>query len=225
MSRRHHKKSQAAAFMPKPGGKKELERQCRERAAKQRLRLHKFCAVMLLLFDKWLHNEYILDDIEGLPANERRFIKMQRSKCLLRTQAAVRLLNEKEHYAPGGSAFFRDASNEAVALMKKVCDAPSMPETCRYMDVHAAVTYVMYAALRDWEAMEVMGGKEDSLCRCPEVMDMISAIGIFCDHLVPLGSFLAQPINDVYWSTRDGLHAGAPLPDWFGTMKEEGKAS
>ena len=58
-------------------GKKAEEREARIKAARQRMRLHTFTALALLVCDKWRTNPALQEDIAELPANERRFLKMQ----------------------------------------------------------------------------------------------------------------------------------------------------
>lgn len=225
MSRRHRKSPAAApASMPKPDGKKELERQQRQKAARQRMRFHTLVVLTLMCFDKCRTNDAIKNDVAALPRNEQMFFRMQSGKCHKRVQAVVQMLHDLAAWPAPSSTFFQDASALMIKLLHEICSAPSFPEEATYLDVHAVMTYLCYAALRDWEAMQIMGNDPGSLCRRKEVREMIRNAGIFADHLIPPESPLVKPFNEVYWQTRNMLHAGAPLPDWFGTMKDAGNA-
>jgi len=204
-------------------GKKAQEREARIQAARQRMRFHTFVALALLCMDKWIKNQELQEDIADLPANERRYYKMQIAKCHKRVQAVVRLLHDKAVWptSPTGT-FWQDATTRNDTLLHCICfDTPSMPETCRYLDVHAILTYLIYVALHEWETMELRSDKEDSLARLETVDDMITAIQQFSDHIIPEDSQFITPLNDVYCYTRNYLHSGAPVPFYPGLPVRE----
>ena len=195
-------------------GKKAAERETRIRAAQQRMRFHSFVAWALLVCDKWSSNPELQEDVSSLPVNERRYIKMQIAKCHKRVKEVVRLLQYKKAWPTGPTnAFFQDASAKIRKVIDVICiDTPSMPEVCRYMDVHAILTYLVYVALHEWQTMELRSGNEDSIARYDAVDDMITALQQFSDHIIPADSWLITPLNDVYCYTRNYLHSGAPVP-------------
>jgi hypothetical protein len=199
MSRRHKH------IKPEPTiGKKAQERERRQRQAQQRMRLHTFSALALMVLTKWQDNAILLDDIKHLPANERRYIPMQVARCKRSVETVVRMLNRTDGWAAPNSAFFNDASDKIQTLLTSVCNV--LPETCRGIDIHSVMTYLIYAALYEWQAM-VMDDRK-------EVQQMISALGAFADHLIKNDSPLLTPMNIVFWNTRSYLHSGALLPIW-----------
>ena len=206
MSKRHHKKPQT---QQPQSGKKAQEREHRQRQARQRVRLHTFTAMALMVLDKWNNNEYLRADIDGLPANERRFLKMQIAKCLKVTRVVVRQLHDRQQWASPNSAFFQDASALFQDLLARICTAPATPELCRHMDIHSVMTYIIYAALYEWQYMET-----DEQQDTEEVQRMIASLGVLADHLITNDSPFLQTLNDVFWATRDHLHSGAILPLW-----------
>lgn len=197
MSRRHH--STAPTI-----GKKELDRQQRQQAARQRMRLHTFTALSLKLLTEWKSNALILDDLKSYPANERRYIPMQIAQCHKACEAVVRMLNKQDQWPAPSSSFFEDASYKIQTLLAAVCN--TMPETCRAIDIQIVMTYILYASLYEWEALS----KDVK----PEVHHMITTLGAFSDHVLQNDSPLLLPMNRVFWSMRDFLHSGAPLPVW-----------
>lgn len=211
---RHNRK---AVPMPARTGKKEQEREARIMAARQRCRLPKFVALASILIDKWRKNNALQDDIASLPANERRFYAMQLAKVDKQLAKVVKLLfTEKPR---PGSPMMRDASDLLLCLLQAVCSAKKMPETCMHMDVHAVVTYLVYVALHEWQAMEC--DDPDSMASRKEVQDMITQLRIFCDHAIKSDSALIPALNDVYCATRNTLHSGAPLPHYEGVPEVE----
>lgn len=209
---------------PQPAiGKKELERQQRQTAARQRMRFHTIVALTLMCCDKWRTNEALQEEIAIQPLNERKFLRMQAGKCHKRVQTVVQMLHHLQAWPAPNSAFFEDASSLMIDLYKTACAVPSCPDDVSYIEMHAMMTYLCYAALRDWSAMQSLGADPDSLCRRKEVQDMIRNVGIFSDHLIPLESPLVKPWNELYWQTRDRIHAGAPLPDWTRFLQEKEK--
>lgn len=211
MSRHHHK---TQSIQPKQNGKKEQERQRRIRQAKQRMRIHTFTALALLIFEKWEEVDLLQKGINSLSANERRFWKMSIAKCHKSIKKVVTLLHKDTPFPAPGSQFFIDAAKWEQDLLSMLIHAPSMPDMCMHIDVFAMLTYIIYAAMREWQVMERRMEKPNSLCDAPEVCDMIRNIGIFGDHIIPVDSKFILPMNEVFWATRESLHAGAPLPIW-----------
>ena len=206
---KHHRHTQPAPQRP---GKKAAEREARIQAARQRMLFHKFVALALLCLDQWQKSADIQDDIAGLPTNERRFFTMQIAKCLKRVQDVVRILHNAETWpkSPTG-AFYQDASDQEHRLLHIICfDTPSMPKACRCMDVHAVITYLIYCCINDWFAMHM----DSEIAQTAEFADMYLALKAFANHVIAADSPLIVPLNEVYWSTRESLHAGAPLPDY-----------
>jgi hypothetical protein len=197
MSRRHH--STAPTI-----GKKEQERQQRQQAARQRMRLHTFTALALMLLTKSQDNDIIREDMRTLPANERRYIPMQVARCKRSCEAVVRMLNRADQWPATSSAFFEDASDKVQTLLTAVCNV--LPLTCSGIDIHIVMTYLIYAALYEWQAMA-----QDERA---EVQRMIADMHAFADHILQNDSPLLLPMNRVFWSMRDFLHSGAPLPVW-----------
>jgi hypothetical protein len=187
-------------------GKKAEEREARIKAARQRMRLHTFTALALLVCDKWRTNPALQEDIAELPANERRFLKMQVAKCHKSVQAVVRMLHAQTQWPSQSSAFFQDASALMQMLLERVCNAERMPEYCTYIAVQSVVTYLVYAAIYELQAM-VFDERA-------EVQAMLRDMGILGDHLIQNDSPYLDALNDVFWATRNTMHAGAPLPVW-----------
>lgn len=209
---RHHRKFVRDINVP---GKKAQEREQRMQAARQRMRFHTFVALALLCFDKWRHNPDLQEDIAGFSPNERRYYKMQTAKCFKRIQCVIRYLHEKSAYPKRPTnAFFEDASTRIQRVLFCVCDAPSMPETCRYTDVHAIVTYLVYVALHEWGIMDTQNGNAESFAFTDEYESMMVALRQFCDHAIPADSPFVAPMNEAYRKTRDLLHSGAPVPHY-----------
>ena len=203
---RHHRKLQDPA---KPG-RKAQEREARIQAARQRDRLPKFIALASILVDKWRKNEALQDDIASMPANERRYYKMQLAK-IDKTIGRVVPLLFSERPRPG-SSMMRDASDLLLYLLQAVCSAKSMPETCMHKDVHAVMTYIVYVALQ--ESQWNMDARE-------EVRHLISCLGAFCNHAIPANSELIPALNEVFCLTRNRLHSGAELPHYEGVPEVE----
>lgn len=198
-------------------GKKAEKREARIQAARQRNRLPKFVALASILIDKWRKNEALQDDIASLPANERRYYKMQLAKVDKAIGKVVKLLFS-ERPRPG-SSMMQDASGLLLGLLQSVCSAQKMPETCMHMDVHAVITYIIYTALREWQTTE--WDKDGSLASSEEVRHLITWLGVFCDHIIPADSPLVPALNDVFCETRNLLHSGAPLPHYDGVPEVE----
>lgn len=206
MSRRHRHAQPAPA---KPG-RKAQEREARIQAARQRDRLPKFIALASILIDKWRKNEALQDDIASLPANERRFYKMQLAKIDKQLVKVVKLLfTEKPR---PGSPMMRDASDLLLYLLQSVCTAKAMPETCMHKDVHAVMTYLVYTALQEWQWNT--DAKE-------EVRHLIICLGAFCNHAIGKDSPLIPALNEVFCLTRNRLHSGAQLPHYDGVPEVE----
>ena len=205
MSRHDHKK---APIIPGTG-KKAQERQQRQQQGRQKMRLHMFTALALLVLDRWQTNEFLIDDIACLPANERRFLKMQIAKCKKATQAVIRMLHDEFPYPSRSSTFFQDASDMMQDLLSRICNHPMTPKICRYMDVHSVLTYLIYAALNDGQIMETDGRQDRQ-----EVCYMITILGVLSNHLIKNDSPMLQAMSAVFWDTRDMLHSGAALKEW-----------
>lgn len=206
MGRHHHKQDKPQQMQ---GGKKAQEQERRIRQARQRMRLHTFTALALMVLDNWKKNDLLLADINNLPSNERRFLKMQIAKCFKATQVVVRMLHKKEQWPSQSSTFFIDASAIFRDLLQRICTSPTTPQMCRHMDVHSVLTYLIYAALYEWQSME-----QDERKDTEEVQYMIKIFGVLADHLIPNDSPFLQTMNDVFWATRNSLHSGAILPIW-----------
>ena len=202
MSRRNRKKAKPS--LPTGPGKKEQERQRRQRAAQQRMRLHTFTALALMILTKWQDNALIRDDLRDYPANERRYIPMQVARCRKSCEAVVRMLNRTDSWPSPSSAFFENASDKIETILTAVCNV--LPETCRAVDIHTVMTYIVYAALYEWQAIA-----QDAR---NEVLKMLADLGAFSDHIIQNDSPLLLPMNRVHWGLRDYLHSGAPLPVW-----------
>jgi hypothetical protein len=205
VSKRHHNTTQEKPQV----GKKALEREQRQQAARQKMRLHKFTALALLMLDKWQTNEALKEDIASLPANERRYIKMQVAKCRKATRTVIRMLHEQKKFPSPNNAFFLDAMSILNDLLHRICYAPSTPETCRHIDVHSVLTYLVYAALYEWRLKESDGREKQK-----DINHMIGSLGALGNHLIPFDSPMAKTLNDVFWETRDTLHSGAALPQY-----------
>ena len=204
---RHHRNAQAAPAKP---GKKALKREARIQAARQRDRLPKFIALASILIDKWRRNEALQDDIASLPANERRFYRMQLAKI---DKAIGKVVPMLFHERPRpGSPMMRDASDLLLYLLQAVCTAKSMPETCMHMDVHSVITYIVYTALQ--ESQWNMDAPED-------VRHLITCLGAFCNHTIKADSPLIPALNEVFCKTRNRLHSGAELPHYEGVPEVE----
>ena len=209
-----HERKQASPGRP---GKKAQEREARIQAARQRARLPKFLALASILIDKWRRNDALIDDVAFLPANERRFYKMQLAKV---DKAVARVVGMVFHEKPRpGSPMMQDASDLLLKLLQAVCTAKSMPETCMHMDVHAVMTYLVYTALREWQSME--WDNTASMAASPEVRHMMTQLGVFCDHVIKADNPLIPALNEAFCSTRDILHSGAPLPHYDGVPEVE----
>lgn len=205
------------AQTPQTQGKKATEREARIQAARQRNRLPKFVALASIVVNKWRTNEALQDDIATLPANERRFYKMQLAK-VDKAIARVVTITFSEKPRPG-SPMMQDASNLLLHILQTVCTVKSMPETCMHMDVHAVITYLIYTALREWQTME--WDNPESKAASPEVRRMITQLGIFCDHIIRADSPLVPALNEAFCVTRNTLHSGAPLPHYEGVPEVE----
>lgn len=199
MSRHYHKPVAKDINVP---GKKSKEREARIRAARQRKRLQMFIALISMILDGW-HRQDISDDIDGLPPNERRFLRMQIAKCEKSVNAAIAVVYSKS--PASDNAFCDDTKDVLKMLLHEVCSFRTMPEVCSYMDIHAVMSYLVYAALYELWRMED---------QCQEVITLIRNLGVLCDHIIPNDSPLLLPMNGIFWTTRDRLHSGALLPVW-----------
>ena len=194
----------ANPIAPKPDGKKEQERQKRQRAARQKMRLHTFTALTLMCLTTWKENEYILEERKAMPANERRYIPMQISRCFKAAETVVRMLNKADQWPSPSSTFFEDASERLQTLLLAIKN--TLPRTSSATDMHSVLTYLVYAALYEWQALA-----------CDErqpVLKLISEMKALADHLIKNDSPLLEPMNKIFWATRDYLHSQAPLPIW-----------
>lgn len=186
-------------------GKKAEEREARIKAARQRMRLHAFVAVLLDIFYQWRNNGKLKAEIAKLPVNERRYIGMQTAKVEKRLKAVVRMLGA-DYPRSAGSAFFGDASAMVNHVLAHVCRDSVTPPDTNSLEVHSVMTYIFTAAVYE---MDVVCPDDR-----PEVQAFLRDGMAFADHIIPNDSRMLMPLNDTYWATREYLHSGAPLPVW-----------
>ena len=186
-------------------GKKAALREARVQAARQRMRLHAFVAVLLDIFYQWRTNDKLKEEIAKLSANERRYIGMQTAKVEKRLQAVVRMLGA-DYPRSAGSALFADASAMVNQVLAHICRNSVTPLDTNCLEVQSVMTYIFTAAVYE---MDVVCPDER-----PEVQAFLRDGMAFADHIIPNYSRMLMPMNNAYWATREYLHSGAPLPVW-----------
>ena len=186
-------------------GKKAALREARVQAARQRMRLHAFVAVLLDIFYQWRTNDKLKDEIAKLPANERRYIGMQTAKVEKRLKVIVRMLGA-DYPRSAGSALFADASAMVNLVLAHICRNSVTPLDTNCLEVQCVMTYIFTTAVYE---MDVVCPDDR-----PEVQAFLRDGMAFADHIIPNDSRMLMPLNDTYWATREYLHSGAPLPVW-----------
>ena len=186
-------------------GKKAALREARVQAARQRMRLHAFVAVLLDIFYQWRSNDKLKAEIANLPANERRYIGMQTAKVEKRLQAVVRMLGA-DYPRSAGSALFADASAMVNLVLAHICRNSVTPLDTNCLEVQCVMTYIFTTAVYE---MDVVCPDDR-----PEVQAFLRDGMAFADHIIPNDSRMLMPMNNAYWATREYLHSGAPLPVW-----------
>ena len=209
---RHNRQTQ---HKQQQAGKKAQEREARILAARQRMRLHTFTAVLLDIFYQWRRNDKLKKDIICLTANERRYIAMQSAKIEKRLQAIVRMLGA-EYPKNHGNAFFADASRKIQTVLAYVCQDSVSPVDATSYEIHCIMTYLFTAAVYEMN----IATPDD---RQP-VQDFIRDGMAFANHIIPNNSRLLEPLNKAYWATREFLHDGAKLPVWKWELCPPGSA-
>lgn len=184
-----------------PLGKKERKRQERQAMARRRMRLHSLLTVWLLCLQNWeqalagTHRNFKVEHEVG-------YFKMQLAKLRKRTNIACRLLGSE--WPHRGAVFFTDAQKKIEALLD--ANIKNSPADTGYFDLHAVMTYVCYANMHNL----CFTTKEER----PEILSLITALGQFANHLLPLDSPLLMPMNKTYWETREMFQEGDPPADY-----------
>ena len=180
-----------------PIGKKERKRLERQAMARRRMRLHSLLTVWLLCLQNW--ERALAGTHENLKIEQEvGYFKMQLAKLRKRTNTACRLLGDE--WPHKGAQFFQDAQKKIEVMIN--ANIKNLPGETSYFALHTVMTYVCYANLHDLR----FSTKEQR----PEILSLISAMGQFANHLLPLDSDLLMPMNRTYWDTREMFQEGDP---------------
>lgn len=171
------------------------------------MRIQTFVCMLIPLLNGWTiglkgggHDGYVRYNAIETEPKERRYILMQCGRISKTRDALIKAMG-LDSFRRVGNSFFEDVDRKLVGIAEKIIAA--LPEEQTHYDQTAILTYIIYAAFHDYTELE-----DD---RRPELKDMVSALKALSNHLIPAKSALCDPLNAVYWTTRDNLQQ---TKDW-----------
>ena len=186
---------------------KAARNEVRQRAARNRMRLHTFIALLIPVMDAWdigMKGGGKIGDIRfkplDVPREEARFLKMELPKVAKARDAVVRELGIASFDV--GKNFYATADGKLQVISEAVVEA--LPAEASHTDSLRALTYIVYAALWDLVALT-----DDSR---PSVQKLVSAVGRIANYILPASSSLVLPMNAAYYATRNMMQEN---PEWY----------
>lgn len=128
---------------------------------------------------------------------ERHYVPMMLGR-IEKAHEAVMILLGYENFNPMNPfnlSFYQKVSSTFTSLNSRIEKA--LPAYYRAKDVLVIFTYIIYCAMYDYAALE-----NDTR---PELKKLINLLGTLADYLIPEDSPLVDPMNTVYWATREEL--------------------
>lgn len=188
-------------------GKKARKEAARKEKAIRRMRLQTFIALLIPVMAAWqigVKGGGYDGDIYYRPVDvspeQRRYILMQAGRINKARDVLVRECMGLEAFNTGKS-FFRTADEKLHDISYRIF--AELPESQTRADYMTVLTYILYAALHDYRELE-----DDTRSQLRK-LEMV--LGQLANHLMPAGSPLCGPMNNVYWATRDDMQA---TTDW-----------
>lgn len=180
----------------------------RQKEARRRMCLHHFLALCVCFEYAWA---YGLDGggstdagttylPVNLPPAERKFVIEQWQKIVKWRMKLVEGLNDGRNWERGKQGFYTDANAKLEMIEDKAKEF--WPEGTRE-DFLIIQTYILHAAFHDYAIL-----RDD---RRPALRYLAQTLGTLVNRLMPKDSPLVEPMNKVYWATRD---AWQEWPDW-----------
>lgn len=182
--------------------KNELKQLKRQAAARRRMRLHCFIALLIPIMDGWRlgikggglsgKNSEIKYAPVDVTDKEKSYIRMQMGQIDKARDAVVRMLGIAS-FEQVGQQFYHTADEKLQAVTNAIFKF--LPETATHTDNLRVLTYIIATAFHDLRMLTVD--------ERPELRKLCSVLEQFGNHLLPVDSPLLLPMNGVYWSTRD----------------------
>ena len=188
-------------------GKKARKEAARKERAIRRMRLQTFIALLIPVMIGWrigingggYEGKFYYNKIEVSP-KEKKYISMQIGLINKTREILVHeCLGIQSFYT--GQSFYETANDKLKHISELIVEA--LPDSQTHYDQMVVLTYIIYAAFHDYAELE-----DD---RRNPLKQLVSALKALANHLIPAGSPLCGPLNDVYWKTRNDLQQ---TTDW-----------
>lgn len=186
---------------------KRERQEARKREIQQKMCLHHFLGLSVMFENAWtfgLAGGGRTSSTVYQPVNmdkaTAKFVLAQWDKILKWRFKLVQELGGTVMWEKVPAAFYRDAEYKLNLVERKSKEA--WPEGT-HEDFMIIETYLLYAALHDYAIL-----RNDSR---PALRYMVQTLGTLVNRLMPKDSPLVEPMNKVYWATRDTWQEN---PDW-----------
>lgn len=186
---------------------KRERKDARKREMEMKMCLPHFLGLSVMFENAWffgLEGGGRIDGTVYLPVNLDRatakFVRAQWGRIVKWRYKLVQELGLVDLWDKASRVFYREAEHK-LSLIEKGCKA-AWPEGT-HEDFIIMETYLLYAAVHDYiELRDDRRGNLRYFCQ---------TLGTLANRLLPKDSPLVEPMNEVYWSTRNAWQAD---PDW-----------
>lgn len=190
--------------------KKQKRNEKRRLAAIKRDRLKTFIAILIPTMVAWKigmngggnDGPLYYSPIE-VTSRQKQYISMQIGRIDKARDALIRKVISLEAFEKVGKNFYETADEKLQNIALKIVNI--LPEEQTHFDQTAVLTYILYCAFYDYAALE-----NDNR---PELKKLINLLGTLADYIMPEDSPLVDPMNAVYWSTREELQQTKDFTD------------